>query len=100
LKWGGIVVLENGRVFGGDPVMAYLGTYEIDREQVSARVPSWTWNFDLGEVENVFGMTGAIDYVATLEGRYIWGVIEGELAPEAEPQLALAIRMEKLAELP
>lgn len=69
LRWGGIVVLETGRVFGGDSVLAYLGSYEVDRGNVSARVRSWTWNLDVGEeVENVFGMTGTIDYVALMEG--------------------------------
>lgn len=101
LRWGGIVVLETGRVFGGDSVLAYLGSYEIDRENVSARVRSWNWNLDVGEeFENVFGMTGAIDYVALMEGRREGNVITGHIASEANPNLRLPCRMEKIADLP
>lgn len=100
LRWGGIVVLESGRVFGGDSVMAYLGTYDVDRETVSARVRSWTWNLDVGEVENVFGMTGPIDYIALMRGKREGDVIAGYIAPEETPDLRLAIRMEKIADLP
>lgn len=100
LRWGGIIVLESGRVFGGDSVMAYVGRYDVDREKVSARVRSWTWNFDVGETENVFGMSGAIDYVAVLEAVRDGDVISGTIAPEADPDSKLACRLEKIAELP
>ena len=100
LRWGGIVVLETGRVFGGDSVMAYLGTYEVDRDTISARVRSWTWNFDVGEAINVFGMGGAIDYIALLEGKRDGDVISGFIAPEDRPDFQLACRMEKIADLP
>lgn len=100
LRWGGIVVLESGRVFGGDSVMAYRGTYEVDRNEISARVRSWTWNTDLGEVENVFGMTGPIDYVAVLRGRREGDVISGQISPEAQTDFTLDCRMEKISDLP
>lgn len=100
MRWGGIVVLESGRVFGGDSVMAYLGTYEVDRDNVTARVRSWTWNFDVGDSENVFGMAGAIDYVALLDGTRKDRVITGHIAPEDYPEIKLPCRMEKIAELP
>lgn len=100
IRWGGIVILESCRVFGGDSVMAYLGTYEVDRDLISARVRSWTWNFDVGEIENVFGMTGAIDYVALLNGKREGNAITGYIAPEARPEFQLICRMEKIADLP
>jgi len=100
LRWGGIVVLESGRVFGGDSVMAYHGTYEIDRDDISARVRSWTWNLDVGEVENVLGMTGPIDYVAVLRGTREGDVISGYITPEAQAEFKLGCRMEKISHLP
>ena len=100
LRWGGIVVLETGRIFGGDSVMAYVGTYDVDREVIRARVRSWTWNFDIGDVENVFGMEGAIDYFALLEGKRDGNVITGHIAPENHPDFRLPCRMEKIADLP
>lgn len=100
LRWGGIVVLESGRVFGGDSVMAYLGNYTVDRGRIEADVRSWTWNFDVGEVENVFGMTGAIDYIVKLTGDHDGRTIIGTLHPEAAPDFRLSCRMEKIADLP
>jgi len=101
-RWGGIVVLESGRVFGGDSVMAYVGTYAIDRGQIVADVRSWTWNRDIPEDEmsNVFGMTGPIDYQVRLTGKVEGGAIVGELWPVEAPDFKLAARMEKIAELP
>lgn len=100
LRWGGIVVMESGRIFGGDSVMAYLGHYEVDRGAITANVRSWTWNFDVGESTNVFGMGGAIDYQVVLEGKVNGGVIEGDLWPKEMPGMRLKCRMEKIAELP
>lgn len=100
LRWGGIVVLESCRIFGGDSVMAYVGRYDVDRENITARVRSWTWNFDVGESSNVFGMEGAVDYIAIFEGARDGDVITGTIAPESSPDIKLQCRMEKIAELP
>ena len=100
LRWGGVVVLESNKIFGGDSVMAYLGTYEVDRYDVKAEVRSWIWNHDVGDVENVFGMTGAIDYKVILSGRREGDVITGFIAPLESSDYRLSIRMEKIADLP
>ncbi|CDO34014.1 hypothetical protein [Novosphingobium sp. KN65.2] len=102
LIWGGIVVLESGRVFGGDSAMAYLGTYEVDRGKILARVRSWVWNTDLPgeELENVFRMQGDVEHVAVLEGDVGEGEINGILKSESMPGVELGARMVKIAELP
>ena len=101
-RWGGIVVLESGKVFGGDSVMAYLGTYEVDRGRIVADVRSWNWNTDVldDEMTNVFGMEGLIDYQVRLEGEVGNGVIDGAIWPVEQPDFRLRARMEKIAELP
>jgi hypothetical protein len=101
-RWGGIVVMESGKVFGGDSVMAYLGTYEVDRGKITADVRSWNWNTDLpaDEVINVFGMEGPIDYQVRLEGDVTEGAINGAIWPVEQPDFKLRARMEKIAELP
>lgn len=35
---GGVVIFETGRVLGGDSGYTYTGTYEIDQNQIKARV--------------------------------------------------------------
>ena len=99
-RWGSILVLESGRVFGGDSVMAHLGRYEIDRSKITAKARSWVWNLDVGEIENVFGMTGSIDYEVVLEGELSGDTITGHIWPEIAPAIRFVIRMEKIAELP
>lgn len=100
LRWGGVVVLESQRALGGDSVMTYIGSYAVDRDQISATVRVRAWNNDVGEVTNVFGMTGPIDYEATLTGRIGANVIEGSLNPTEFPQIKLQCKMVKMAELP
>lgn len=100
LQWGGVVVLESGKVFGGDSVMAYLGTYEVKNGTITAKVRSWSWNYDVRDVQNVFGMEGPIDHRVTLHGQVKGEVIEGWLADDGYPMVKLAARLEKMAELP
>lgn len=102
IRWGGIVVLETGRVFGGDSAMAYLGNYETDRGKIAAQVRSWVWNTDLPEEElaNVFGMTGEIDYEVVIEGTLEGQEIKGFLWPKGADNLRLPARMVKIADLP
>lgn len=100
LRWGSIIVLETGRVFGGDSAMAHVGVFEVSGGAIVAAVRSWVWNHDLGEVANVFGMTGEIDYMVKLEGAIEGDTIAGVIYPEGRPELRLACRMEKIAELP
>lgn len=99
-RWGGVVVLESGRVLGGDSVMAYVGTYEIKHDGIRANVRSWLWNNDVGEVENVFGMGGKIDYMVDMIGQRDGDVIAGTISPEGAPDFKLMFKMEKIAELP
>jgi hypothetical protein len=101
LEWGGVITLESGRVLGGDSFMAYVGNYSVDRGRITAKVRAFQWNFDAGEVTNVFHMQGNIDFQAIVEGQLDGASkIAGTLAAEQEPQLKLQLRMEKIAELP
>lgn len=103
LRDGGIVVLETGRVFGGDSAMAYVGTYEVAGSRITARVRSWTWNKHYAEsgMENVFGMTGSVDYHAVLEGeRDGDDLVQGAIYPEGNPEFRLGAVLKKIADLP
>ncbi len=100
--WGGIIVLESGRLFGGDSVMAYLGTYNVDRGEITAQARVWDWNTEavIGETENVFGMRSPVDYRVQLLGQLREGMVEGYIWPDDQPHMRLRARMEKIAELP
>lgn len=99
---GGIVVLETGRVFGGDSAMAYIGSYEVTSGLLRADVRSWMWNpayVDNG-TENVFGMSGKIDYQAVFEGTREGDVIRGHLFAAVDPATKIPAALHKITDLP
>lgn len=99
-QFGGVVVLETGRVLGGDSVFSFIGDYEIKASEFHARVRSKQWNFDV-EVENVFGMKGpGIDYLVDLRGQRDGHVITGYINPVDVPDFKLPIRMVFIQKLP
>lgn len=98
--FGGIVILESGRVFGGDLVQAYLGSYAVDRTVMRADIRSWTWNTEAADGETVFGIPVPNDYNVVLEGAISEGLIKGVLYPVDAPDLRLAAIMKKISELP
>ncbi len=102
MRDGGIVVLETGRVFGGDSAMAYVGHFEVNGAKLTANIRSWTWNKVLAEsgVENVFGMTGQIDYKVVFEGERHGDEIRGVLFPaDAQEHKVLGV-LKKITDLP
>ena len=97
---GGIVILETGRVMGGDSAMAYLGTYEFAQGRFGARVRSWKWNVAY-DGENVFNMSGEIDHHAIFEGeRRADDVMVGHLFSEDKPEAKLPAYLRKITDLP
>jgi hypothetical protein len=97
---GGVVVLETGRVLGGDSALAYVGDYQVDGPNITGVVRSYQWN-PAYEVENVFGMKSPdIDYKVDLQGQCIGDLIIGHISPQGHPELALPIQMLLMSRLP
>lgn len=96
---GGVVVLETGRILGGDGVYSYIGDYGIKGEDFIARVRVKTWNHDV-QSENVFGMTGPVDYEVEVRGCRLGDEILGELGPTGATGLTLPARMRFIEKLP
>ena len=94
----GVIVLETGRVFGGDSAMAYTGSYELADRQLTARVRAWTHNDIPGE--NVFGMSTPIDHIVIFRGARDDDTILGEIWSEQMPDQRLAARLTKITDLP
>lgn len=52
----GLVVMRDGRVYGGDTLIYYVGTYSISGNSITARVKAYPYKGTPGEgVESVFG---------------------------------------------
>jgi hypothetical protein len=62
---GGIVVLINGKIFGGDSGFTWVGTYRADERLLKGRVH--VHNFDPG-IKSVLGIEG--DYDMDVSGQY------------------------------
>lgn len=99
--FGGVVVLESGRVLGGDSAFAFIGDYAVKESQIIAKVRSFQWNGAMGNIENVFGMTGPdIDYVVDLVGSREGDHINGYLSPQGIADVRLPIVMLYMSPLP
>ena len=64
---GGVAVLSNGRIFGGDGSMAYHGTYQIQGLKLACSLVVESFNgfrrtvFDAFESGGEFYLTGSLD---------------------------------------
>src|SRR5690606_2703805 len=89
----GVAHFAQGKVHGGDSMMAYVGTYQSDGERVSATVRVFTHSRQ-PDMQSVLGADSA-----TLA---LSGVVDGEIAtlsgtaPEA-PGVTLSLRLEPLS---
>jgi hypothetical protein len=97
---GSIIILETGRVFGGDSMMAFSGTYEVQGSQLVAKVKSWRWNPTYAGQHNVFGIdpgpTGIeVEFVGTQVND---GLIQGAFGTAGFE--ARQARLTKIDELP
>jgi len=97
----GIAVFETGRIFGGDSIMAYLGSYEANGGGASGTVKIWGYN------PHQVGVT-AFGTIATPEGvtltfeatRNDDGTLTGYFAPQGDPSQRIEAQLVKVAELP
>lgn len=98
--YGGVVVLETGRAFGGDSAMAHVGDYTVSGEDLTATLRSWQWNKGL-DGENVFGMVSPnIDYMVRMEARRVGEELVGHINPLDQPDQKLGIRLQFISKLP
>ncbi|WP_294124086.1 GrlR family regulatory protein [Sphingomonas sp.] len=98
----GIAVLETGRIFGGDSMMAYLGQYEVNDGVISGEIKIWSFNPHL-EVVTAFGKIGTPEgSVVGLQGNInaAKDQIDGHLWEKANTALKIPTQLKKVAELP
>ena len=91
----GVVVFETGRLFGGDSQYYYVGNYQVKDSKVSATI---SVNHYSGAPNSVFGARERFSIVVSgdIEDRVM--EIYGHL--EEEPEMEIAIRLTRRAELP
>jgi hypothetical protein len=90
----GVVVLANGKVFGGETGFYYIGTYQVDESILKARV--MIRHFDKS-VPSGFGIEG--DYEMDVSARLEGDEFKGTAVVTNRPQYSLGIRLTKKANL-
>lgn len=99
----GIIVLESGRVFGGDGGYYFLGEYAHIYGEFSGRIRVRNYvDFELigQQQENVFGMKGVVDYVVLVKGQLADGEFVGSMQIENGSDTQLPFLMRKISDLP
>ncbi|MGD8843654.1 MAG: hypothetical protein PVJ83_09290 [Gammaproteobacteria bacterium] len=93
---GGVVMFENGRIFGGDSNFYYLGTYETHDGKVTARVKFHNFT---GITSLIFG-EGLTEFSVQVEGNLSHDsfVANGHLVQDADYEFEIGFKRQ--AELP
>lgn len=93
----GVAVLETQRIFGGDSQYFYLGSYEVEKDRITAAVTITHFN---GEGWSAFGGPLKGSMKLRLEGRRQGNEVRGHMWPEHHPGVKLPAMLQRLADLP
>src|ERR1700760_1305736 len=91
---GGVIVLINGKVLGGDTGYLYIGTYQVNDNVLSVRVK--VSNF-LPDIPNVIGIQG--DFELEMRVTVAFPVMQGAMGLVGRPGAGIAVRLTKKADL-
>lgn len=93
----GVIVLETGRVLGGDSRYTYVGSYNVNEGVLTATIHCRKYS-DLVTHESVFGDINEFDMVLTGDAHTQRMVLEGHLGNS--PSQAMVLEAVRRAELP
>lgn len=93
----GVVVLETGRVFGGDVQFYYLGEYTVTGDTIRAKITCQYFN---GPGYTAFGPVTKGSFDVEMEGTRSGDQITGMMWSPDNPQAKLPILLKHLAPLP
>jgi hypothetical protein len=92
-RGAGVVVLTNGKLYGGDSGFTYIGSYAQTGDSVTAEIH--TRNFE----PSVMSLLGLSHYTLSLHGTVTGDVITATATTPASPDVVLEVRMEKRSAL-
>jgi hypothetical protein len=92
----GLVVLFHGRIYGGDTMTYYVGTYTVEGDVVSAEVKAATYKgMPIAGIESVFGRDKNTIH---LEGQIHGSQIELEARSKQASGIPITIKLQWLSE--
>jgi hypothetical protein len=93
---GGIIVLETGRVLGGDIAYTFLGDYEVASGRLKARVTVSKYQ----NVPGIQNVTGLDNYVGIFEGAVADQQMRVSGYVQGRPEIQINAILTRRAELP
>jgi len=94
INTGGVMVLINGKIFGGDNGFSWVGTYAGDQRLIKGRIT--VHNFD-PDIQSVLAVPG--DYEMHFSGNVQGNSITGTAMIAGQPQHSVGLQMIKRANL-
>ena len=100
----GVLVLETERIFGGDSLMAYKGTYGVANGTIEASALIWAYNPTI-DVVSAFGEVSPSPSTVSLQGQIGSDnngspMISAQIWQEQNPTVKLPARLVKISDLP
>jgi hypothetical protein len=95
----GIIILESERLFGGDSTYYWVGNYSVTNGIVTGTVRTRTHTLYEGAT-NVFGSEGAVDYQVVFQVEFQGNDLVGAMCPADQPNVAQAVELTRLSDLP
>lgn len=88
----GVAHLADGKLHGGDSMMAYVGTYSIDGGNFTAQVHA----FKHSSVPNMISTLGTNDAQLNISGTVQDNTMTGQGTSPQAPGVSLQVKLEKL----
>jgi hypothetical protein len=92
-RGAGVVVLTNGKIFGGDGGFTYTGVYSLVGDVMTSEVKAQ--NFE----PSVPSLLGLSSYTLNLRGKVTGEVITGQATTPARPGVILSLRLQRQSAL-
>lgn len=91
----GVIVLENGKIFGGDSSFTYIGNFEVKDGIISAEIRVKKY----ANVAGIHSISGSDDYILPLSGKINSDEMILSGSPSNNPNIDVAVEITRVAEL-
>ena len=91
----GVVILETGRILGGDSSFVYVGSYEVKNENIHATVKCTN---DRESLQSVFGDIKEFNLILDGKPDHNEFTLQGHMVEK--PEMQIALKLTRRAELP
>jgi hypothetical protein len=91
----GVLVIENGKIFGGDSSYTYIGNFEIHDGRIKSNIKVSKYADTVG----IISVVGSDNYVLALSGKIDRDEMILSGNPSSNPQIDVVVKLTRIAEL-